>query len=334
MNTDKVELGRRLFYDVRLSANGTVSCGTCHQQARAFTDGRARAVGALGDLHPRSSMSLTNVAYNPAFAWADSSLRSLEAQAIVPMLATAPVEMGLRGHEPRVLTQLNSDRVYAGLFRRAFPNAAPPMTIDHVVKAIATFERTLISMGSPYDRYRYGRDSTAISAEAKRGELFFFSGQRGACFQCHGSWNLSGNVTYDARPDVTPTFFNTGLYHLAGRWSYPAPNTGLHALSQREDDVGKFRAPTLRNIAVTAPYMHDGSIATLSEVLDHYARGGRATLGTQPGQYNPNRAAAVHGFSMSAQDKRDVLAFLESLTDSAFLTNPAHSNPWKSSTRP
>lgn len=332
MSRDKVELGRHLFYDERLSVTGAYSCASCHQQALAFTDGRSRAIGATGEQHPRSAMSLANVAYSPALGWADSTVRSLEAQALIPMLGTAPVEMGLHGIAGPVLQSLSGDTRYRRLFARAFPHDALPVTLGHVTRALAAFQRTLVSMQSPYDRYRYGRDSTAISASARRGELLFFSGQRGGCFQCHGGWNFSGAVTWEGRADVTPVFFNTGLYNRAGSVSYPRINTGLHAITGEMRDIGAFRVPTLRNIAVTAPYMHDGSVASLSEVLDHYAAGGRAiTSGANAGvgRDNPNKAPAVRGFRMTRQEKHDLLAFLHTLTDSAFLQNPAFGNPWK-----
>src|SRR5262249_20389448 len=160
----------------------------------------------------------------------------------------------------RFLSEVRSDTVYQRLFPRAFRGVASPYTMQNAVRAIAAFERTLVSMRSPYDRYRYGGDLHAISESAKRGGQFFFSGQRGGCFQCHGGWNFSGDVRYEGRPDTRASFFNTGLYNMAGVLSYPAPNTGIHQVTHHLGDVGKFRVPTLRNIAVTAPYMHDGSI--------------------------------------------------------------------------
>ncbi len=331
MSIAKVELGRRLFYDTRLSINGTQSCASCHQQALAFTDGRARAIGATGQVHPRGSMSLVNVGYNPSLTWANPALDSLESQAMVPMFGSDPVEMGLKGLDARVLRELEQDAIYRDLFPRAFPAEPARYRIANVVRAIAAFERTIISLRSPYDRYRYGNEPNAISESAKRGEIFFFSGQKGACFQCHGGWNFNGDVRYSGHPNARVSFFNTGLYNLAGPLSYPSANTGIHAVTQRPEDVGKFRVPTLRNIAVTAPYMHDGSIATLREVLDHYAAGGRTIAGgphAGNGHDNPNKAPNVHGFALTDPDKRDVIAFLESLTDSTLLRNPALANPW------
>lgn len=332
MSAVKVELGRRLFYDRRMSVTGRHSCASCHRQELAFTDGRARAVGATGQVHPRGSMSLANIGYSPGLTWAHPTLDSLEAQALVPMTGTDPVELGLGGREAAFLALVRQDTLYRRLFPASFPRDTQPFTIRRVVQALAAFQRTLVSMRSPYDRYRYGGDTSAISTAAKRGQAIFFSGQRGGCFQCHGGWNMGGAVRHEADRDVPPSFFNNGLYNIAGPTSFPVPNTGLHHETGRAEDVGRFRAPTLRNIAVTAPYMHDGSLATLSDVLDHYAAGGR-TIAEGPyagvGRDNPNKAPSVHGFVMSAVDKADLIAFLETLTDSAFLRNPAFSDPWR-----
>ncbi len=332
MNAAKVELGRRLFYDQRLSGNGKQSCASCHRQELAFTDGKASAVGATGEQHPRGSMSLANAGYNPVLTWANPPMQWLESQALVPMFAAHPIELGLGGRQDALMRTISNDGLYRRLFARAFPTEHEKVSLENITRAIAAFERTLISLRSPYDRYRYGGERDAISPAAKRGEIFFFSGQRGACFQCHGGWNFNGDVRYADHDNARVSFFNTGLYNIPGPVSYPASNTGVHAITGRESDVGKFRVPTLRNIAVTAPYMHDGSIATLGEVLDHYAAGGR-TIASGPnagvGRNNPNKAPSVHGFAMSATDKADLLAFLETLTDSTFLRNPAFANPWE-----
>lgn len=321
ITTAKAELGRHLFYDVRLSGNSTQSCATCHRQELAFTDGRSGAVGSTGESHPRSSMSLVNVAYMPLLTWANPSLGKLEDQALIPMLGVEPLELGLKGYETRLLSDLRHDPKYQRLFAAAFPDKGDPYTLTNAVKAIATFERTIISMRSPYDRYRYGGDQSAISTAAKRGELIFFSGERGGCFQCHGGWNFSGAVSFEGGTAPKVEFNNTGLYNLPGATSYPEPNTGLHQFTHQSADVGKFRAPTLRNVAITAPYMHDGSIQTLDEVIDHYAAGGRASS-------NPNKSPVIKGFSITAQEKRDLIEFLNTLTDRELLADPRFSNPW------
>lgn len=159
----KVELGRHLFYDTRLSVNGKQSCASCHRQELAFTDGRARAAGTTGELHPRSSMSLVNVAYAPALTWADPKLHSLEQQALIPLFGIEPVELGLRGQEERVLRDLQRDPIYQRLFAAAFPGVDNPFLLENLTKALAAFERTIISTRFPYDRYRYGGDESAFT---------------------------------------------------------------------------------------------------------------------------------------------------------------------------
>lgn len=325
MSAAKVELGRRLFYDKRMSVNGTLSCGGCHRQELAFTDGRARSLGATGQPHPRSAMSLVNIAYAPNLTWADPKRQELEEQALVPLLGQDPIELGMSGHEQRFLQDIASDAIYQKLFAGAYPGASDPYTIPRAMQAIAAFERSIVSTDSPYDRYRYEGDQDAISPAAKRGELLFFSSERAGCFQCHGGWNFSGPLRLAGRePADDPrdgAFHNTGLYNTPGSVSYPAPNTGLFAHTGRPEDVGRFRAPTLRNIAVTAPYMHDGSIATLAEVIQHYAQGGRA-------KDNPNKSRILTGFELRGTDQSDLVEFLKSLTDENVLTNPRWSDPW------
>ena len=315
MSAAKVELGRYLFYDKRISVNGKESCGSCHRQELAFTDGRARAEGATGQLHPRSSMSLVNVAYVGRLTWANPTLDSLEEQALTPMLGEQPIELGLKGHEQEFLSALRRDPLYQRLFPQAFPEAGDVFTLPNVTKAIATFERTIISMRSPYDRYRYGGDLSVISDSAKRGELLFSSSERGGCFQCHGGWNFTP-VRFEGSKNVGEGggFFNTGVS------KYEPPNRGLYEQTKRTEDIGKFRAPTLRNIALTAPYMHDGSLATLEDVLDHYAAGGRME--------HPNKSPILRAFPLNAGEKHDLVEFLRSLTDEELLHDPRWSDPW------
>ena len=330
MSADKVSLGRYLFYDTRLSVTGTFSCATCHEQRRAFTDGKAHGVGATGEVHPRGPMSLANVAYSPVFTWANPLVRDLERQALVPMLGENPIELGLAGRENALLDRLRADGIYPALFPRAFPNEASPMTMANITKAIASFERTLISGRSPYDRYRLGVDPNAISESARRGESLFFD-ERTECFHCHGGFNFTETVDYDNLASPQIEFHNTGLYNLDGKGAYPAASTGIRDVTGKESDMGRFKAPTLRNIAVTAPYMHDGSIATLEEVLDHYAAGGR-TIPDGPhrgvGSANPYKSGFVKGFTMTPAERADLVEFLRSLTDDEFLRDPRFGNPW------
>jgi cytochrome c peroxidase len=330
MSVAKVELGRHLFYDTRLSVTGQFSCASCHEQSKAFTDGKARAVGATGEVHPRGSMSLANVAYTPALTWANPNMKQLERQALVPMFGEHPVELGLAGKENDALAKLKAEPRYQKLFPESFPGEPEPFTISNVTKAIAAFERTLISGESPYDRYLNG-DRDAISVSAKRGERLFFS-ERLECFHCHGGFNFSQTTDHVGKSFAEIEFHNTGLYNLDRKGAYPKENTGVFEITGRPEDMGKFRAPTLRNIAVTAPYMHDGSVATLEEAIEHYAAGGR-TIRDGPhkgvGRNNPNKSAFIKGFRLTPREKRDLIAFLKTLTDRKFLNDPRFGNPWQ-----
>jgi cytochrome c peroxidase len=330
MTKEKVELGRHLFYDTRLSLNQTQSCASCHKQERAFADERARGRGSTGQVHPRGPMSLANVAYSPVLTWANPNLRSLEVQTLVPMFGDNPVELGMVGKEALLIERLKSESRYQALFAAAYPSAGDPLTLGNITKAIACFERTILSGDSPYDVYRRGDDPNAITDSSKRGEGLFFS-ERLECFHCHGGFNFTGTVDYYGKGFAEIEFHNTGLYNLKGKFSYPQPNLGLYLFTESTDDVGKFKAPTLRNIAITAPYMHDGSIATLEEAIDHYASGGRAIKGgprAGEGARNPNKSEFVKGFRLTRQEKNDLLAFLMSLTDRTFLANAKLANPW------
>jgi cytochrome c peroxidase len=323
LTVEKVELGRRLFYDRRLSGDGHYACASCHRQELAFTDGRSRAMGAEGDLHPRSAMSLANVAYAATLAWDEPALTRLEDQALVPMLATAPVELGIAGREDEVLARLTADPRYRELFAAAFPGDAGPFTLDHVARTLASFERTLISGRSAYDRLLWDDDRGALTPAAWRGMELFFS-ERLGCSDCHAGFNFSGPVRFvepgGGAAEPAPAFFNTALHDLGGG-AYPPDNPGLTRHTGRAEDRGRFRAPTLRNVALTAPYMHDGSIATLGEVIDHYAAGGRAAG-------NPLKDPRLRGFFLGPGEKADLVAFLGSLTDHAFVTDPRLADPF------
>lgn len=330
MSAEKAELGRFLFYDVRLSGNETQSCGSCHAPALAFTDGLARAVGSLGDEHPRSSMSVVNVAYQATLTWANPVVRTLEDQAVLPMFGEEPiVELGLAGREAELLDRLRADTRYQQMFPAAFPEDEDAITVGNVVKAIAAFERTVLSFDSPYDRHRRG-ETGAMDAAALRGMDLFF-GERLECFHCHGGFNFSASVDHAEQVFDEASFFNNGLYNVDGRGAYPPGNQGLYDFTDDPADMGRFKPPSLRNIELSAPYMHDGSIATLEEVIDHYAAGGRnVTEGdfVGDGRENPNKSPFVHGFEITAEEKADVIAFLRALTDRGSLEDPRFADPF------
>jgi len=321
MSEAKVDLGRRLFYVPLLSANRTQACATCHRQEKAFTDGRAHALGSTGEIHRRSSMSLANVAYPVSLTWAGKEPRGLEEQVLIPLLGTEPVELGMGGREAELVARLEGEPDYKSRFQAAFPGEARPVSVANVARALACFERTLVSGDSPYDQLVFQGRMDALSDAAWRGMRLFFS-ERLACSRCHAGFNFSGPVDYEGLPGPPePLFHNTGLYDVDGKGSYPVVDTGLRETTGRRRDMGRFKAPTLRNVAVTAPYMHDGSLATLEEVIDHYARGGRA------GGESRWRSPLVGGFAIDDDGRRDLIAFLESLTDGAFLADPRHADP-------
>ena len=326
MTYEKVELGRHLFYDTRLSGNQSQSCASCHVQEYAFSDPRARAVGSTGEVHPRGSMSLANVVYASVLTWGNPLMVELEDQMLVPLFADDPVELGL-GSQEQVLDRLTEDPVYTDLFARAFPGEG--ITLVAMTKAIGSFQRSLISAGSPYDRYQAG-ESDALSDSEKRGMNLFFS-ERLECFHCHGGFSLADAVTHEGLVFDEPSFHNNGLYNVDGFGTYPAGNGGVFEITGILEDSGRFKAPTLRNIAVTAPYMHDGSLETLDDVIDHYARGGTLTEdGPNAGDGAQNRFKSefINGFELNESERQDLMNFLHALTDEEFLNDPAHSDPW------
>ena len=331
MTAEKVELGRHLFYDQRLSANQEQACASCHEQNLAFSDGKVVAVGSTGQSHPRNSLSLANVVYNSTYTWANAALLTLEQQIRVPMFGETPIELGITGHEEEILQRFSQDALYGRLFADAFPNEEKPVHFDNIIKALASFSRTLVSGNAPYDRYVYQKDLEAMSSSALRGMDLFFS-ERLECHHCHGGFNLTLSAVHRGTTFIEKPFHNTGLYNVDGKGGYPKNNTGLYEISGEPKDMGRFRAPTLRNISLTAPYMHDGSIATLEEVIRIYEAGGRNVSEGQhqgDGRENPLKSGFVLGFSLTDQERLDLLAFLESLSDPDFLTEKRFANPFE-----
>lgn len=329
MSTAKVELGRHLFYDARLSADGTVACVSCHVQERAFTDGREVPVGINGTPGIRNAPGLANVGYLPLLTWANPHMTSLEFQALMPLFGDNPDEMGNNGQEAALFARLAADPYYQTAFPAAFPDHATP-DLFTVTRALAAFQRSLISVNSAYDRFKYWGEKDALSEAAKRGEQLFFD-NRFECYHCHSGIHFTENLQTSRSAFAETGFHNTGLYNIDGAGAYPANNTGLMELTGDPADMGKFRTPSLRNVALTAPYFHDGSAATLAEVLDHYRAGGRKIADgphAGDGAKSPLRDGMIVGNSATDAEIADIIAFLESLTDQGFLTNPAYGDPW------
>ena len=321
MSEEKFQLGRRLFYDTRLSGNGTQSCASCHFQHLAFTDGKAvstGSTGSTGEETARNAPSIANSAWNPTLTWANYSILDLERHMLVPMFGENPVELGIDDSKrDLVLQRFRDDPDYRARFARVFGSGAEAISFAHLIQAIATFQRGVVSVNSRYDQYLAG--TAVLTASEERGRALFFS-EQAQCASCH-----SGPTFSDQYADVTTTivrtpFHNTGLYNIDGKGAYPEPNRGILELSGKAADMGAFRTQSLRNVAVTAPYMHDGSIPTLAAVLEHYAT---------HGQLSPLKDPRIDRIRLDKQDKADLIAFLETLTDNELLTSPRHADPFK-----
>lgn len=327
----KFQLGRHLFYDQRLSGNGTKACASCHIQSMAFADGVDRALGSTGMQHPRNSQALVNIAYNASVNWANPTTVTLEQQAPVPMFGEFPVELGINDdNKAEVLARFKTDAKYIDLFAKAFPAESSPIHFDNIIRALASFGRGLNSFNSPFDKYEAG-DRTALSASAIRGMQLFFD-EKAECFHCHGGLNFTQSYFDSSQSFAEKAFFNNGLYNIGGTGRYPEGGEGIYEITARPGDMGLFRPPTLRNIELTAPYMHDGTISTLEEVVRHYNAGGRnITSGPNAGdgRLNPNKSSFVRPIGMTEQEIQDLVAFLESLTDHDFVSNPRFANPWE-----
>ena len=275
----KVALGRRLFFDSLLSRDETRACASCHDPRRAFTDGRAVAVGVDGRTGTRNVPTLVNRVYGRSFFW-DGRAASLEEQVLQPI--QHPMEMDMTLEE--VVTRLRENAQYSGLFIDAFgrhPNA------DDLAQALASYIRTILSGNSPVDRFLYG-ERDALSERARLGLHVFRS--KGTCTSCH----------------LGPTFTDEGFHNTGVAWQDGRMlDDGRFVLTGLEEDRGAFKTPTLREIVHTAPFMHDGSIATLVEVIEFYDRGGNA---------NPHLDAELRPLNLTGSEKKALLAFLRSLS--------------------
>lgn len=275
----KVELGRLLYFDRRLSGDGSLSCSSCHDPRKGYADGRPRAIGFGGKELGRHSPTVLNAAYNGAQFW-DGRAATLEEQAAGPI--EAPGEMNLPREE--LARRLGDIPEYRRRFREVFGEEPG---LANVAKAIAAFERTLVTPDSRFDAYARG-DKQALTEREKRGLLLFIG--KAACSECHSGPNLS----------------DSKFYVLGVRQRGPlADDVGRYAVTKDERDLRAFKTPTLRNVALTAPYMHDGSLATLEEVVELYDRGGGPA---------PNRSAKLLPLRLTPREKRDLVAFLKALT--------------------
>jgi cytochrome c peroxidase len=314
---EKVELGRLLFNDKRFSADQTISCASCHHPDKVFTDGLALAQGIGGQTGTRNAPTVVNAAFFKTL-FLDGRENSLEGQALGPFVN--PIEHGLQDHQSIVQTVRN-DSQYVKQFEQVFKIAGSDIEISHVVKAIAAFERTLIAGNSPFDQYYFGRDHTRLSESAARGLRVFR--RKGNCSNCH-EISLNNAFFSDNR------FYNIGvgferldpvLNRLIQKVKSGETIDDLNLTAEQQSelgrfnvthivaDMGKFKTPTLRNIILTGPYMHDGSMTSLSEVIEYYDQGGRK---------NPFLDAAIFPLHLTDQEKVDLEEFLKALTSSEY----------------
>jgi cytochrome c peroxidase len=279
MSAAKVALGERLFADPGLSITGEYSCRSCHAPERAFTDGRTRSRGATGAELPLNAPTLLNAAYNASLGWNDTGVHSLEQQMRGPLFNEHPPELGLAGRESAVESELGRDASYVRAFDAAFPGETRTLSMDNVIRAIAAYERTLLSGGSAFDRYVFGGEHGALDEAQKRGMTLFFA-PRSGCSSCHGGINFAGPWVDRGQPQAAAIFADTGTGRMV-------------------------RVPTLRNLAATAPYMHDGRFANLEAVLDHYDRLATDTAAD----------ARLRRAPLTTAERADLLRFLQALND-------------------
>ncbi len=289
LTIERVELGKRLFYETALSIDSTVSCSTCHLQQLAFSDGKTKSLGVKDSLGARNAPALINLAYDKFF-FHDGGVTSLETQAMSPILNHAEMAFGI--HEAGERLAKNSD--YQKRSQAAYNRE---MSAYVIVRALAAFQRTLISGNSPFDQFYYQNDSIALTKSQQRGWTVF--NEKGNCINCHSGFNFTNFG-----------FANNGLYQVF-------KDRGRSRISLKKEDEGKFKIPTLRNIQLTSPYMHDGSLPTLESVIEHYDSGGKQ---------HENQSEFVKKLNLTKQEKADLVNFLHSLTDTSFINNEAFKN--------
>ena len=317
---EKIALGQRLFFDTRFSSDGTVACGTCHSPAAGYADGRPVGRGVKGQEGSRNTPSVLNAAFYTTMFW-DGRAPTLEEQAKGPL--TNPIEHGLKNHD-QLLAVVRRDETYVEQFRRVFNVSAKTITIDHVTKAIASFERTIVAGDSPVDRYLYKGDKSALSPAAVRGFEVFRT--RGRCASCHligpkdalFTDNKFHNIGVGL-DDIKDNMFELVNAFIESKIKGVSVDTtvltgknishlGRFAVTLNPVDLGNFKTPTLRNIELTGPYMHDGRFKTLAKVVDFYGKGGVK---------NSLQHQDIRDLRLSAQQQRDLVEFMKALTSDA-----------------
>lgn len=317
-------LGHFLFFDTNLSLNNTKSCASCHNPAFAFSDGYRQSVTALGESTLHNAPSLINVSSLKAFDWANPSIKSLEKQMLRPLFGTKPIEMGTHKKLKELKQYFKVKEPYKTLVFNEFGNIDTVKVEKIIINSIASYLRKLNSSNSKFDLFLAGK--TNLTDGEKHGMGLFFSKKLG-CGNCHQLPNFT-----ISDKNFHNNYFNTGLYNVKNKDKYPAHDNGIMQYTQKPADDGKFKIPSLRNVMLTAPYMHDGSVSDISEVIDIYASGGRFIASGNikgNGKENSNKSKLIRGFQINKQEKKDLLMFLNTLSDSTIYTNPKFQNPFQ-----
>ncbi len=323
-----IELGRHLFYDLELSGPGTISCSGCHKQEFAFADNLAISLGADGEEGSLNAPGLANLIYARPLGWAHQHTELIEEQLLGPMFSSSPIEMGIAGNEERVTRRMREKATYISLFEQAYPGEGIDLKLARL--ALASFVRSLVSYQSPFDRFLAG-EKAAISPDAERGSRLFYS-ERLGCSHCHVGFNFTtATHSQSTQGPRTSPFHNIGLYNLGGTGDYPTSAQGLITESGFDKDMGRFRVPSLRNVALTAPYGHDGSVESLEDFIRIYEAGGRVIdEGSKAGdgRISPWRSPDLKSFTLDDSERADLIAFLTSLSDASLVVDPSLATPW------
>ncbi len=309
-----VELGHYLFFDKGLSFNFSKSCSSCHDPRLAFTDGYRKSLGATADLHQRNSSSLINISQNKYFTQGDSTLLTIEKQLLLPLFNEKVLELGLKGYENEVLDRIKNSKSYQIIFKK-YNKSLTNVNWELLIHGLASYCRNLNSYNSKYDLYLKSYNSQLLSSQERLGMNLFFSDSLG-CGNCHNGANLNNpkkigssfyakNGFYEIQKTNVNTLFSTdyGLYNISGK----------------KDDIGRFRIPSLRNVLLTSPYMHDGSFSELSDVIKIYSHGGVKS------EFNPGN---MNKFSLTKAEIDAVISFLGTLTDTSYMSNPLFNSPF------
>lgn len=322
----KVTLGHYLFFEKKISLNQTKSCASCHAPQFAFTDGYRTSVTALGENVKHNAPSLINIALHKRFDWQHPDVTSLAQQIKRPLYGTHPVELGTQKAIPNIAWLIKNDSLYHSLWEKAFPVRLNTIEAE-VEQAIVAYVSVLQSHQSKFDLFLSGREEVLNMSERNGFQLF--CSKRLQCSTCHPppEFTLATQTN-----QIDRIYRNTGLYACQSTQLYPFHDPGISVYTQKKSDNGKFKIPSLRNIMLTSPYMHDGSVATLSEVLDIYALGGRIMMQGPyqgDGRLHPYKDSLIGGFILTPDEKKDLLAFFQTLTDSSIFTNKLFQYPEK-----